>query len=115
MKSPESLLSLLARAIGGVFTNFFELNPIAISIGLAMLGAGAGFMSVAVFPHPLVHQSRIHGLSLVLSPLITGLVMSKTGRVLRSQGRKTIRIESFSYGYVFALAMALVRFVMVRP
>jgi hypothetical protein len=110
----ESLLSLLARLFGGVFTTFFELNPIAISIGLAMLGAGAGFLSVAVIPHPLVHPTRFHGLSLVLSPLIAGLIMSRLGRALRRRNRATIPIETFSYGFVFALAMAIVRFVMVH-
>ena len=110
----ESLLSLLARAIGSIFNYFFELNPIAISVGLAILGTGAGFLSVTAFPHPLVHPSRMHGLSILLSPFITGLVMSQAGRVLRKQGRKTVPIESFSYGYIFAVAMAVVRFVMVH-
>ena len=66
----ESLLSLLARAIGSVFNHVFKVNPIAISIGLAMFGAGTGFLSVAIFPHPLVHPSRLQGLT--LSPIIIG-------------------------------------------
>jgi hypothetical protein len=118
----EWLLVLLGKGIASVFksiqcafADFFDLHPIAIGIGLVILGAGSGFLSVVAFPHPLVHPSRAPGLSVILSPLITGIVMSQAGRILRSKGRKTTRIESFSYGYVFALAMSIVRFVMLHP
>ena len=40
--------------------------------------------------------------------------MSQVGRALRRRNRATISIETFSYGFVFALGMAVVRFVTVR-
>jgi hypothetical protein len=58
----------------------------------------------------MFQHNRFHGISLVLSPLATGLIMSQIGRRSRRRGGITVPIEKFGYGYVFALAMALVRF-----
>jgi hypothetical protein len=71
-------------------------------------------LSAWMFPHPLVHTSKLHGISLLFSPVATGLVMAYIGRVWRRRGRTSVRIESFSYGFTFALAMALIRFWLVR-
>jgi hypothetical protein len=40
--------------------------------------------------------------------------MSLIGRGIRGSGRESIQIESFGYAFVFAFAMAVVRFVLVR-
>jgi hypothetical protein len=110
----EGLASLLTRAISKLFKAISEVNPVATTFALGMLGALAGFFSVVAYPHPLVHPSRLHGVSVIVSPLITGFVMSQLGRLLRNHGRRVMPIESFGYGFVFAFAMALVRFLMLR-
>jgi hypothetical protein len=56
----------------------------------------------------------MHGISLLISPLLTGLAMATVGRGVRRRGRAPVRIESFGYGFAFAFAFALVRFLMVR-
>jgi uncharacterized membrane protein len=108
------LATLLTRAISKLFSIFSDLNPIATAFALGMLGALVGFLSVIAYPHPLVHPSRFHGVSVIVSPLITGFVISQLGRLLRNIGRKVTPIESFGYGFVFAFAMALVRFLMLK-
>ncbi|MGA3370926.1 MAG: hypothetical protein ABSC48_04105 [Terracidiphilus sp.] len=108
------LASLLTRAISKLFKAISEVNPVATTFALGMLGALAGFLSVVAYPHPLVHPSRFHGVSVIASPLITGFVMFQLGRLLRNYGRRVMPIESFGYGFVFAFAMALVRFLMLR-
>jgi hypothetical protein len=119
----EGLASLSTRGIRKVFESISDVhpiaaisdvNPIATTFALGMLGVLVGFLSVVVYPHPFVHPSRLHGISVIASPLITGLVMSQLGRLLRSRGRRVVPIESFGYGFVFAFAMALVRFLMLR-
>jgi hypothetical protein len=107
------LASLLTRGISKFFKSISDFNPIATTFVLGMLGALVGFLSVIVYPHPLVHPSRFHGVSVIASPLITGFVMSQLGRLLRNRGRSVTPIESFGYGFVFAFAMALVRFLML--
>jgi hypothetical protein len=110
----EALVSLGVRAIGKLFRVRPDLGPVMATFGLALLGGAIGFLSTVAFPHPLVRPSRVHGVSVLLSAFITGLAMSQIGRIARRRGWKTTRIESFGYGFVFALAMALVRFVMVK-
>jgi len=119
----EGLASLSARGIRKVFesisdvhplTALSDVNPIATTFALGMLGVLVGFLSVVAYPHPFVHPSRFHGVSVIASPLITGFVMAQLGRLLRNRGRRVVPIESFGYGFGFAFAMALVRFLMLR-
>lgn len=67
-------------------------------------------MSVMIFPHHLIRPSRMYPISLLISPILTGLLMAQIGRTVRKFGRQSVRIESFGYGFIFALAMGLVRF-----
>ena len=113
----EAALDLFSRGVAGVLTDLFETsegrNPVLAALGYAVLGVLAGALSIQVLPHPLVHRqhpSRFHGISLVVSPVITGFAMSALGSILRRHGKKVVPIESFWFGFAFALGMALVRF-----
>jgi hypothetical protein len=108
-----TLFDLALRAIAKVFDTLRFANPVVASIGYTLLGTLAGGLSVFIVPHPLVHPSRLHGINLLVSPIVTGFVMSLFGSVLRRQGGKVTRIESFGYGFVFAFGMALIRYLFV--
>jgi len=90
------------------------MGPLFAVVTFALLGAGFGELSVLAHPHPVFHATRFHGISLLLSPFITGLMMSWVGRGHRRRGQEPMRIESFSYGFTFALAMVLVRLAFVN-
>ncbi len=111
----ESLFALAvhgARALG--------ISPRAVNRTLSTLiyvgtGLMAGWISVLVFPHPLIRPSaRFHGISLLISPLLAASGMSLVGSVLRRKHRRTTQIETFGYAFAFALAMAIVRFIFVK-
>jgi hypothetical protein len=89
-------------------------NPIVASSVLIIAGLVFGFLSAVIFPHPLVHRSKYHGISLLISPFITGVVMAAIGRRVRRRGHLPVRIESFSYGFAFAFAFSLIRILMVH-
>jgi len=89
-------------------------DPAATVLKFTFLGLGLGAVSLLVFPHPLVHSSKFHGISLLVSPLITGFVMGLIGRTVRRRGRAPVQIESFAYGFTFAFAFTLIRILMVR-
>jgi hypothetical protein len=89
-------------------------NPVAVGFVVAIAGIAAGCGSAFLFPHPLVHPSRFHGISLVISPVITGVLMAGLGSARRRLGRKPVEVETFAYGFIFALGMACVRFALVR-
>jgi hypothetical protein len=109
----EALLDLAQRVMAEVFETSRSIRPEFASLGYALLGVLAGGLSVLILPHPLVRPSKIHGISLLVSPLVTGLVMFLIGSMLRRQGKKVVQIESFGYGFAFALGMALVRYFFV--
>jgi hypothetical protein len=89
-------------------------NPPFTVLKFTVLGLVFSFVSVLVLPHPLVHPSKFHGISLLISPVITGLIMGLIGRTIRRRGKTPVQIESFAYGFTFAFAFALIRLLMVR-
>ena len=110
----EFLASLLVRVGRRAISTPPRQGRFFTGFLFAVFGASAGLLSVRIFPHPLVHPSRFHGMSLLISPIITGLVMFATGRLELRLGRKPTQIETFWIGFVFALALAIVRFVLVK-
>jgi hypothetical protein len=89
-------------------------NPPFSILKFTLLGLALSFVSVLVLPHPLVHPSRFHGVSLLISPVITGLIMGFIGRTVRRRGKTPVQIESFAYGFTFAFAFALIRLLLVH-
>ncbi len=110
----EVFVAFLSRAIRKLFVVSRRFGRLLAAAVFVVAGCAAGFISLAVFPHPLVHPSRFHGVSLLISPVVTGLAMAMIGHIVRSRGRKSVQIESFGYGFIFALAMAIVRFALVK-
>ena len=108
------LAGILARAFRLFKLRVRRANPVFVTVTFCIVGVSFGFISVLLFPHHLVHPTRLHGISLLISPVLTGLLMAQIGRTARKWGRQPVRIESFGYGFVFALAMGLVRFWLVR-
>jgi len=110
-----AVLALVSRALLGLFRGVGEAvhhNRVLMVIVYALLGASAGALSVLVVPHPLLHlkhPSRFHGISVLISPIVAGLVLSAFGRAQRRLGKKITPIETFNYGFAFALGMAVVR------
>ncbi|HTM17700.1 MAG TPA: hypothetical protein VL135_12375 [Terracidiphilus sp.] len=89
-------------------------NAAFAALVLILIGASLGSLSVLVFPHPVVPASKLHGISLLVSPLITGLAMAAIGDGVRRSGRLPVRIESFSYGFAFAFTFSLIRILIVH-
>jgi hypothetical protein len=74
------------------------------------LGAITGWLSILIFPHSFIRSSRLHGISLLITPLLAGFTMACIGWIRRRQGKLVIQLDSFAYGFLFAFGMALVRF-----
>jgi hypothetical protein len=109
----EAFIALIIRSIRNVFGESKAISPVLAALGYLLLGVVCGVVSVLLFPHPLIHPSKIHGISLLISPVVTGLIMLQMGLVRRRKGKDTVRIESFGYGFTFALGVALIRFLFV--
>lgn len=103
-------VDLILRSTGEMFEKSTARNPALAAIGCWIVGLISGGLSLLLFPHRLLHPTRMHGASLLISPIITGLMMAATGAILRRRDKKSTQIESFGYGFFLAFGVALVRF-----
>ena len=109
----EAIVATIFRSIRNLVAGSNEISPVLATAVYLLLGTGFGILSLFLLPHALIHRSRFHGASLVISPLLTGLVMTQVRLVLRRKGTDSVQIESFGYGFTFALGVAIVRFFFV--
>jgi hypothetical protein len=85
-------------------------HPVLAGIGHLLLGLTAGVVSLFVLPQRLTPRSPLPGVSLVLSPIVTGIFMDRIGEWWRERGHDRPKLFSFWAGAIFAFGMALVRF-----
>jgi hypothetical protein len=86
-------------------------RPWLAAIGYAGLGAIAGGISVWLVPALFMTSQKAQLLNLLVAPVFAVLVMMAIGSWRRSRGQELIRLDRFAYGWLFAFAMALVRYV----
>jgi hypothetical protein len=126
----ELLLQILIEIVGEVIFEFFlalgwesltdsmppkgRRPPVIASVGHFLAGLGAGAVSLLVMSRRLSPYSPWPGISLLLAPLGTGLVMHGLGNLWEDRGRPRPVLFSFRAGSVFAFGMALARFVYIE-
>lgn len=116
----EILLQFIASALAeaGLHTfndwRNYKANPWLAGAGYALIGAIAGGITVWLLPNPMLHNEALRKLNLLVTPLASGGMMALVGAWRAKRGDPVLRIDTFAYGYVFALALALVRFVFAQ-
>jgi uncharacterized membrane protein len=104
------LVELGFRSLRETTVDREDRNPVLAGIGYALLGSILGGLSLLIFPHAFARSENLHGISLLISPVLAGLAMAGFGWLLERSGKRRLRIDSFLYGFIFAMPMALVRF-----
>ena len=103
----EALVELGFHALAEPFQK--PPNPWFAAMGYALFGAILGGLSLLVFPNNLVPEPwRL--VNLFATPIAVGGLMVAMGAWRARRGQPVLRIDKFAYGYLFALALALVRF-----
>jgi hypothetical protein len=90
------------------------LHPVVAGIGYAGLGAALGGVSLWIWPDSFAHAPWTRWLGLVVVPILAGLAMGALGDWRARRDQELIRLDRFSYAFIFAFAMALVRFLGTR-
>lgn len=105
----EVLFELGWRGVAEVFKRKPRQNPALAFIGYALLGLIMGGLSLLFFPEHFIRDRSLRLVNLVITPCLAGFCMSALGAWRQNRGLSTIRLDSFSYGFIFAFGMALIR------
>lgn len=112
----EVLAEFGLRSLGEPFRRTRDAtSPWLATLGYTIYGAIAGGLSLLVFPLAVLQNPVARIANLAITPLLSGLAMSLMGAWRRRRGDDLIRLDRFSYGVMFALAMALVRYFFADP
>jgi hypothetical protein len=87
------------------------MNPFIATSGLILCGAAAGGLSLLIFPHSPIADPDLRLANLFVTPVLLGAAMMLVGKAREKKGQDLVRLDRFGYAFVFAFAMALVRFV----
>ncbi len=109
----EALVEIGGRGAASIFRDRPSpkpLNPILAGLTYATLGALLGALSLHFFPTSIAHATWLRILTLLIVPLLAGLAMNALGNWRRRHDQTIIHLDHFGYAYLFALALAVVRF-----
>lgn len=106
----EILWSVFSHSLLTPFATHDKDNRIGSFISYAIVGIISGFISIYIFPSSFIKNETIQLINLIPSPIILGILFSWYGRIREKKGLETIALDKFSYGYIFALSMGIVRY-----
>lgn len=106
----EALGELGVRSVQERFRRPKPIHPVLAATGYAIFGAIAGAISLWLFPVLFIASEWLRIANLIVTPVAAGSAMGAIGAWRRRRDEELIRLDRFSYGFIFALAMALVRF-----
>jgi hypothetical protein len=109
----QVMLELGLGAAGHSFTDRTRAHPAVATAGVILMGATAGVIASLVWPTRILPTAPVRGVSLVVSPIVTGLLMDRYGQWREDRGWARTYVATFYGGALFAFSMALVRFLWV--
>ena len=86
------------------------MNPVLATFGLILCGVAAGGLSLLIFPHSPIADPDLRLANLFVTPILLGFAMMLVGKLRAKKDQDLVRLDRFGYAFVFAFAMALVRF-----
>lgn len=106
----EIIGELLGHCIKEPFRRPKPIHPVLAAMGYAIFGAIAGAISLWIFPAHFISSHWLRIVNLLLTPCVAGILMALIGAWRMRHQQELIRLDRFSYGFCFALAMAVIRF-----
>ena len=103
----QTLFDVGLRGLAAPFRE--DAHPYLASIGYLVLGAIVGAVSLLVVPRLMIVSPTGRAFGVVVLPVLAGATMALLGAWRRRRGQRVVLIDRFAYGYLFALAMTLVR------
>ena len=70
-------------------------HPVAAALGLLVLGGAIGLVWSLLWPERILQWTGVRGISLLLSPLVSGAAMYGFGRWRAARGRRTSYLATY--------------------
>jgi hypothetical protein len=86
-------------------------SPALSTFGFMLWGLIAGGISLWIFPTSLIEDPMFRIMNLVATPIALGFAMTLIGKMRLRKGQNLVRLDQFGYAFVFAFAMAFVRYI----
>jgi hypothetical protein len=110
----EFLFERLFRMLSHLF-NWWPADSVLLSFfNYIVLGTLAGGLSLLAFPRHYIHDPTLKLDYLLVAPLTIGVIMTLNSYFLKGKGVKLVKMDTFSYGTIFALFMSFIRFVYAK-
>ncbi len=104
----ELVFELSFRALASLFRH--GDRRLGVGLGYAVAGTLLGGVSAVFVKSLLLHDAWMRYTNLAFSPILVGLVMGLLGRARSRRNLDRIPLDTFAFGYLFALCFALARF-----
>lgn len=85
-------------------------SPVAIS-GYIFMAACTGWLTLHFFPNHFIQNQNLRIISLIVAPILVGSFMAFRRKFLLKKDKEPVRLDSFTYGFLFAFTFALIRFI----
>ena len=98
----------------GLVEPFRKKRPVNVLLalfGYVLLGAISGSISIWVLPNHLIANPLVQYVNLAITPIALGFTFRWLGNRRQAKGKQKRLLDRFSYGFVFALTMGLIRFI----
>jgi|HubBroStandDraft_1064217.scaffolds.fasta_scaffold16565_4 hypothetical protein len=105
----ELVFELGFRAVAGLLRQSGR-RLLGVGFGYASAGIILGAVSAVFIRRLLLHDPWMRYANLAVSPVLVGLIMGFLGRVRSQRKLDRIPLDTFAFGYLFALCFALARF-----
>jgi hypothetical protein len=86
-------------------------NPVLATMGYLLFGTIVGSLSLLFRPELLIAPGKLRWLNLLVTPIVSGLVMTAIGAWRRRRDQPLVRMDRFAYGFTFAFAASAARLV----
>ena len=103
-------LEVASKVFTEPFNNDKKFSPFLAGVGYFCYGVLIGALSLLI-PKLLTIPQWVRQINLIVSPLMCGLLMQLYGNYRKNSGKKPIRLTTFTYGFLFAFAMVLTRYI----
>ena len=106
----ELVAELGLRGIGNATGWEKPRSPYMSLIGYVILATVCGAISILFFKNHFIKNEELRIINLLLTPVLLGLIMHFKGKRMDIRHINKIRLDSFWFGFSFALSFGLVRY-----